>query len=343
VRAYRLEPAMRVVGMTVADVERLATERIFIERVRRRGEVLQAAPDMVLEAGDTVALIGRHEILVRVIGERATEIYDRDLLDMPVATYDVVLTNAELAGRTLGDADRDKWRGVFVKAIRRNGQPIPIALRTRLMVGDVLTLHGFESIVKRSAPTIGPVLQLGGVTDYVALGLAIFVGALLGLVISFPVGGMHIAIGTSVATLLVGLAMGWRNSVRPTFGTLAADAGELMTSIGLAAFVAMIGLKAGPVFIQALKEIGVTVFLGGVAVTLMPQLIGLLVGRYVLKLNPVLLLGALAGAQTMTAALAAVQERSKSPVAVIGYSSTVAFGHILLSIAGTALVWILHS
>jgi putative transport protein len=115
-----------------------------------------------------------------------------------------------------------------------------------------------------------------------------------------------------------------------------------MKSIGLAAFVAMIGLKAGPVFIQALKDIGVTVFLGGVVVTLTPMFVGLVVGRYVLKLNPLLLLGALAGAQTMTAALAAVQERSASPVAVIGYSSTVAFGHILLSIGGTALVWILH-
>ena len=119
------------------------------------------------------------------------------------------------------------------------------------------------------------------------------------------------------------------------------DAIEFMKSIGLAAFVAMIGLKAGPVFLQALKEIGITVFLGGMVVTLMPQLVGLLVGRFVLRLNPILLLGALAGAQTMTAGLAAVQERSGSPVAVIGYSSTVAFGHILIAMCGTALVWML--
>jgi putative transport protein len=62
----------------------------------------------------------------------------------------------------------------------------------------------------------------------------------------------------------------------------------------------------------------------------------------VLGLNPLLVLGALAGAQTMTAGLAAVQERSESPVAVIGYSSTVAFGHVLISVGGTALVWMLY-
>jgi putative transport protein len=78
-------------------------------------------------------------------------------------------------------------------------------------------------------------------------------------------------------------------------------------------------------------------------VTLVPQFVGLLVGRYLLRIEPLLLLGALAGAQTMTAALAAVQDRSDSPVAVIGYSSTVAFGHILISIGGTVLVWMLHA
>jgi putative transport protein len=85
------------------------------------------------------------------------------------------------------------------------------------------------------------------------------------------------------------------------------------------------------------------VFLGGIVVTLVPQFVGLLVGRYLLRIEPLLLLGALAGAQTMTAALAAVQDRSDSPVAVIGYSSTVAFGHILISIGGTVLVWMLHA
>jgi len=122
-----------------------------------------------------------------------------------------------------------------------------------------------------------------------------------------------------------------------------APAIEFMKSIGLSAFVAMIGLKAGPVFIDAIREVGLAVFFGGIVVTLVPQFVGLLVGRYLLRIEPLLLLGALAGAQTMTAALAAVQDRSESPVAVIGYSSTVAFGHILISIGGTALVWMLHA
>jgi putative transport protein len=75
-------------------------------------------------------------------------------------------------------------------------------------------------------------------------------------------------------------------------------------------------------------------------VTLLPLVAGLYFGRYVLRLNPLLLLGGLAGALTMTAGLAAVQEKSGSSVAVLGYSGTVAIGHILLTTWGTVIVWL---
>jgi putative transport protein len=116
-----------------------------------------------------------------------------------------------------------------------------------------------------------------------------------------------------------------------------------MRSIGLAAFVAMIGLKAGPIFVQAVKQSGYVLFLGGVVVTLTPLVTGLLFGRYVLKLNPLLLLGGVAGAQTMIAGVAAVQEKSDSPIATLGYSYTVAIGHILLTTWGSVIVALLSS
>jgi putative transport protein len=171
--------------------------------------------------------------------------------------------------------------------------------------------------------------------------LAIFAGVLVGAIITIPIGHLRINLGTSVGTLLAGLLVGWFRSVVPWFGRIPDGAILFMRSIGLAAFVAMIGLKAGPVFLASLKDVGYVLLLGGAVVTLMPLLLGLLFGRYVLKLNPLLLLGGLAGAQTMTAGLAAVQEQSESPVAVLGYSGTVAFGHILLTTCGTLIIALL--
>jgi len=68
------------------------------------------------------------------------------------------------------------------------------------------------------------------------------------------------------------------------------------------------------------------------------MIVGLYFGRYVLRMNPLLLLGSLAGAQTMTPALAAVQDRSGSPIAVLGYAAAVPFGHILLTVWGAVIV-----
>jgi len=343
-RAYRLHPSYSVVGRTIAQAEAMAQPaRLFIERIRRDASIVEARPDTILKAGDVVAVIALNETLVGTLGPQAEEVFDRELLDIGQSSLEVEITQRDIAGMTI-DALRaapELIRGVFVRAVKRGGQDLPVAPGTVLQRGDKLTVFGLTPTVERVVQRLGKVAHPPQHTDFVALGLAIFTGALLGLALAFPVGGLHIALGSSVAVLLMGLAMGWRNSTHPEFAFIPAGAIEFMKSIGLAAFVAMIGLKAGPVFVDAIQQIGLQVFLGGIMVTLVPQLVGLLVGRYLLGLNPLLLLGALAGAQTMTAGLAALQERSESPVAVIGYSSTVAFGHILISIGGTALIWML--
>jgi putative transport protein len=116
-----------------------------------------------------------------------------------------------------------------------------------------------------------------------------------------------------------------------------------MRSIGLSAFVAMIGLKAGPIFVQAVRDYGYILFFGGMVVTIVPLVAGIFLGRHVLRLNPVLLLGGIAGAQTMIAGVAAVQEKSDSTVATLGYSYTAAFGHIFLTTWGTVIISLMTS
>ena len=343
-RAYRLAPDGRAVGRTVAEIEAMVPNaRVFVQRLHRDGEVIEAEPTTVLAKGDIVAVSGRREVLVEVIGRAAEEVEDRELLDVPAAAFDVLLTNKKLAGRTLEDLVRSDpvFRGVGLRSLSRGGQDIPIAPGTVVERGDLLRLVGLEPAVERAGKLLGTVVRPSDATDFVTLGLAIFVGGLLGVVIAVPIGAIHISLSTSVGTLLVGLLVGWLRSVRPLFGRIPDGAVSFMTALGLAAFVAMVGLHAGPVFIEAVREVGFGLVLGGAVVTLTPQVAGLFFGRYVLRMNPLLVLGALAGAQTMTAALAAVQEKSGSPVAVLGYTGAVPFGHILLTTWGTVIVWLI--
>lgn len=341
VRAYKLEPGMKSVGLRVSEAEQqVPGVRIFVERVRRDGEILAVTPDLVLRAGDVVAVSGRQQQIIDLIDNVAAEVADPELLDMPMSTVEILVNSKAHAGRTLGDlaAASGESRGLFVRSLRRGEESMPIAPGTVIQRGDVMTLIGPEASVNRIAPRLGTILNPSDDTDLGTLGIAIVVGIVIGVVVSVPVAGLRISLGTSVGTLIAGLMVGWLRTVKPAFGRFPDASIMLMRSLGLAAFVAMIGLKAGPIFVDAVREVGVSLLLGGVVVTLVPLFVGLYFGRYVLKLDPLLLLGGLAGAQTMTAGLAAVQERSESPVAVLGYSGTVAIGHVLLTTAGSVIV-----
>jgi putative transport protein len=343
IRAYAIEPGAVLAGKTVAAAEALAEgQRMFIERLRRGDALLEAKPELVLEAGDVVALEARREVLIELLGPNMREVEDKELLNIAALSLDVYVAGREVVGRSVAElAQSPAARGVFLRGILRSGLEVPIGPETRLERGDIITLIGTEKNVEAAAAIAGAAIRQSDATDYVTLGLAIFAGGLIGAVVGVDVAGVHIALSTSVGTLLAGLFIGWLRSRRPQFARIPDAAIAMMTSLGLAAFVGMIGLHAGPVFVQAVREVGFGLLIAGVFVTLVPQFIGLFIGRYVLRMNPLLLLGALSGAQTMTAALAALQEKSGSPIAVLGYTAAVPFGHILLTSGGTVIVWLM--
>lgn len=336
-RAYRMSSLS---CKTVAELEAMAEgKRLFVPRIRRGSAIIAAQPTTAIAEGDICAIAGLREVLVESIGRIGAEIEDRELLDMPVASYDVFLTSKQVAGRTLAEIVKTtKVRGVFLRRITRGGLDIPITPGTVLQRGDVVTIVGSEQIVASVADQIGSPIRPVDIPDYITLGFAIFIGGLVGAVVTFPFGSLEVSLSTSVGVLLAGLAVGWARTHRPLLGRIPDGAVNMMTSLGLAAFVAMIGLHAGPVFFEALRQYGLGLLLAGVVVTLVPQFVGLYFGKYVLRMNPLLLLGGLAGAQTMTPGLAAVQEKSESPIAVLGYTAAAPIGHVLLTIWGAVIV-----
>ena len=336
-RAYRVVAAGLVIGRSIGEIEAtLAKHRLFILRVRRHGEIIESPADLRLEADDIVAVTGRREAIVKLLGT-AQEVEDRGAAGCPLpyqrsvphppGGHDV----ADSCGRGLDpralSALDQAWR-------RRSAARSGIALER----GDILTLVGPEPVVTRASALLGPVIAPTTATDFVVLGLAIVLGGLAGTLVQIPLGGIVVSLGTSVGALVAGLIVGHLKTRHPLFGRIPDGAIALMTSLGLAAFVAMTGLHAGPVFVSALKEVGVGLLLGGVVVTLTPLIVGLYFGRYVLRMNPVLLLGGIAGALTMTAAMAAVQTQSRSPVAVLGYTPAYPIAQILLTLWGTVIV-----
>jgi len=339
-RAYRLTEGSPLVGLSVGAAEaRVPEHRLFIQRLRRGERIVEAEPGATLETGDVIALSGPRQIIVEVVGPRGEEIEDRELLDVPITTADVLLTNPKLAGTSLGDASKEDWtRGLYLRSLRRGAQELPIAAGIALQRGDMLRIVGPEPVIQRAVANIGAIVSPSTTIDFVVLGLAIFLGGVVGVLVTFTVGGVRISLSTSVGTLLAGFLVGHLRTRFPLFGQIPDGAVSFMTSLGLAAFVGLTGIHAGPIFLSALKEAGIGLLFGGMVVTVLPQVVGLAIGHFALRMNPILLLGALAGAQTVTAAMAAVQERSGSPVAVLGYTPAYPVANILLTTWGSIMV-----
>ena len=339
-RAYEVPSDAQLVGVSIGEAEdRFPQARLFILRLRRDGKILAGEPELIIRQGDIIAVGGRHAPLIAILGPRAAEIDDRELLDSPLLTAEILITEIAAVGTKMQTLADTPWaRGIVIESLRRGSQDIPLAPDMMIQRGDVAKLTGPLAAVQASARHLGPEISPTSATDFIVLGFAIFLGGLVGTLLRFSVGGVVVVIGTSVGALLAGLLVGHLRTRHPLFGRIPDGAVALMTSLGLAAFVAMTGLHAGPVFIPALKEAGLGLLLGGVVVTMTPLLVGLAFGHLVLRMNPVLLLGALAGSLTMTAAMAAVQARAESPVAVLGYTPAYPVAQILLTVWGSLIV-----
>jgi putative transport protein len=336
VRAYRIPE--RLSGRTVADVERFfSPHRVFLGRIRRGGEVVAAAPDTLLRAGDVAVVGARRHVLLAEGSPFTEEVEDRELLDFPLAARDVVVTRREVADRTLAEIAAEHGRGVILSRLVRGGEEIPFGPATVVNRGDLLRLAGAEPDVERAGKALGYVERPSSETDVVFVGLGILVGGLVGA-LTLRIGDLPLSLTASGGALIMGLVFGWLRSVWPTFGRIPEPALWVFDTVGLAVFIGVVGLSAGPSFVAGLRSTGPSLLLVGFFVALVPHATALLFGRYVLKMSPLILLGACAGAGTVTAALRAIQDEAGSKAPVLGYTVPYALGNILLTAWGPVVV-----
>jgi putative transport protein len=339
-RAYRIPAGSKFVGRKVEDLEtslRTAERRAYVQRARHGGAVMECDPGMVIGSGDILAVSAQRQALLANESDLGAEVDDRELLDFPAETVDLVVTKKELEGKTLLELATQYGRGLFLSKVTREGQELPLKWGLKVDRGDVLRVVGPKGAVARATDAIGYADRPTEKTDVVFMGLGIVVGALIGA-LSFAIGGVPLSLSTSGGALIAGLVCGYLRSVNRTFGRIPEPALWAFNNIGLTVFIAVVGISTGPKFVSGIKEAGISLFLWGIFVTLVPFIIGIYSGKYIFKFHPGILLGACAGSRTTTAALGAVQEEAKSNVPALGYTVTYAVGNTLLIVWGVVIV-----
>ncbi len=344
VRAYKVQPGGRAAGLRIAEAESLVPDaRLFILRIRRGSEIMDATAETVLQEGDVVAVAGEREVLVNILGAAAVEVEDRELLAMPVEGVDVLVTNKEVDSKTLAELSaRPAARGVFLRKITRGATAtdIPILPGTEVNRGDLLTLVGRTQDVAAATKMLGVADRPTDVTDMAFVGAAIVVGGLIGALV-FKVAGVPLTLSTAGGALIAGIIGGWLRSVRPKFGRIPTPTVWFMNSVGLNIFIAIVGISAGPGFVNGLKTQGVGLFLWGAVATTVPLILGMFTAKYVFRFHDALNLGIISGARTTTASLGLVCDQAKSQIPALGYTVTYAVGNTLLTIWGMVIIMLL--
>jgi putative transport protein len=338
-RAYRVKDAA---GRTIADIERADADMITIERVRRGGVTIEPHADTLLAAGDIVLVVGRREVMAGAAVSLGEEVADTDGMSIVMQRRQGVFTRRGMNHTTIAAmraaVDRDMRHGVYLESISRAGLALPVLPETRLEHGDVLTFFGSPQDTRRAVDAAGYELPYSDKTDFIYMGVGIVIGLLLGLIV-VHVGGATITLGAGGGCLLAGLVFGWMRGKHPMYGVMPPAASQLLKDFGLAAFMAVVGLNSGLQAAATLRQSGIAIVLLGVLVTLLPLLLTMLFGRYVLQYDDVsVFAGALAGSRHADAAFGSVREESKGSAANSTFAMTYALANVLLTLLGPLVV-----
>lgn len=323
-RIYKVE---HIDGQKVSELESKVSG-ITLERLKRKNQLVDIRPDTILQTDDIVLVVGRRAAVIQVADLIGTELQSSQGMEMIMDTTDIILTNTKYTNRSLGDiktnTPSDLKHGIYVLGIQRNGEQQPLNDETILKQGDRITVYGTESDLKRLIKEGGQALPESLKTDWIFHGAGLVVGLLIGLIV-VRVGGVPLTLGAGGGALLSGLIFGWLRSRHQVHGNMPAAASQLLKDLGLAGFVAAVGLQSGLQAIQTIKESGLSLFMIGVVVTLVPLILSMFFARYVLKYtNVAVMAGAISGARSANPAFGGVLDKAGNSIPTVPFAITYA-------------------
>jgi AspT/YidE/YbjL antiporter-like protein len=262
-------------------------------------------------------------------------------MELVVTTRDIVVQGKEFVDHTVAQilsASGELRHGIYVLAVTRGGSKQQLANDTVIKAGDIVTVHGVQEDLQRLATRVGPEIIPSDKTDFVFHGLGVALGLLIGLAV-VRIGSIPLTLGSGGGALLSGLVFGWYRSRHMTLGNLPTSASTLLRDLGLAGFVAVVGLQSGQQAVSTILQSGLSIFVAGVIVTILPLIITMLVGRYVLRYdNVAVFAGALSGSRSANPAFGEILDKAGNSVPTTPFAITYALANVFLTLLGPLIV-----
>lgn len=326
-----------VIGCRLRDLEELKEMGVVLSRVLHDGSQHVIHADDALAEGDVVLAVGpRNKLdrLKRLVGPLA----DVDLKSMRSAevTWErMVVTHSGVLGKSLGSLNLRAVHNVVISRVNRAGYELVPDASLKLQFGDMLTVVGDPHFFPAVAKLVGNRSKALQETQMVPIFIGIALGMLLGsLPIAIPGLPAPVQLGLAGGPLVVAILLSRLGHAGPVVWFMPPAANHLMRDLGIALFLAAVGVKSGHGFVDTLVHgDGLKWMAFGVVVTLVPLLVVGVVGTLLTRVNYLSLCGVLSGSMTDPPALAFAQGMSSSEAPILAYASVYPLVMVLRVIA----------
>lgn len=324
-----------IFGDTVKEVRHILNRDFMISQIHRSEGT--STKEMVngqtiLNEGDIVYVVAHpsvQEPLIALLGEKvemAWEEFGNELI-----TRRILITKPGINGKSISQMQIRSNLGTNITRVNRAGVDLIATPDLKLQLGDRVTVVGTELAISHTEKVLGNQMKR---LNYPNL-IPIFLGIMLGCIVAnipFFIPGINenLRLGLTGGPLVVAILIGYfgpkYNLV--TYNTISANL--MLREIGICIFLACVGLGTGEQFIETVAtEKGMIWIVYGIAITMIPIILGGIIGRFVFHINYFTLLGVLAGANTNPSALAYVRDQTSADAPTVGYANVYPFAMFL--------------
>lgn len=314
-------------GRTLSQISEFLGRDIVCTRIFHQGEMTLPNKNTKFEVGDKLHIVCAEadaEAIKAFIGpETDFEWENAKTENQPMISKRVIVTNPKMNGKTLGKMHFSSVYGVNITRITRQGMDLFASRNHHFHIGDRVMVVGREENVNRVAELMGNSARSLNVPNIATIFIGIVIGILFGSIpITVPGVPVPLKLGLAGGPLIIAILIG-RFGYRIKLVTYTTTSANMMLrEMGLALFLASVGIKAGAGFVHTVVQgDGLLYVLTGFFITIIPILIVGPFARWKFKFNYFTLMGMIAGTYTDPPALAYANSSCSKEAPAIGYST----------------------
>ncbi|HZK03700.1 MAG TPA: putative transporter [Bacteroidaceae bacterium] len=313
-------------GMTIMELRKIVNRDFICSRLLNNGKVVNPHKDTIVRIGDIMRIVSAEEdskAIKTIIGSEIVVDWDKYVAPEPLVSRKIVITKNRLNGKTLGQLHLGSIFDVTITRVVRSGTELFASSGLVLQVGDRLTVVGPAYAVAGVAARVGNELRRLDVPNITTMFIGIFLGILAGSIpLHMPGIPTPIKLGLAGGPLVIAIFIGRFGYKLGLVTYTKASANLMIREIGIALFLASVGIKAGDTFVDTvLNGNGLIFMLSGLIITVIPVLIISLIARIGFKMNYFNILGVVAGSCTNPPALAYANDLTTHNAPAVSYST----------------------